>query len=60
VFIVVSCVPSTKTLPDGSPWHCFVKDAKWWANRLSDFQPQPILKDRAGAEFAALYVREAQ
>jgi hypothetical protein len=55
VLIVVSCEPSTKMLPDGSPWHCFVRSADWWRGRLASFDPQPVLRDRVGAEFAALY-----
>jgi hypothetical protein len=54
VLLVVSCEPSTKTLPDGSPWHSFVMPAHRWADKLSDFTPVPVLKDRPGAEYAAV------
>ena len=55
VFVVVSCEPSTKRLPDGSPWHSFVKDTDWWLAKLSmsNFEPQPTIK-APGLEFAAL------
>jgi hypothetical protein len=54
VFIVVSCETSTKTLADGTPWHSFVRDVAWWQKRLDDFEPQPVIKHRPGAEYAAL------
>jgi hypothetical protein len=54
LFVVVSCEPSTKLLPDGSPWHTFVRDAGWWRIKLADFQTQPVMKARPGAEYAAL------
>jgi hypothetical protein len=60
VLITVSCEPSTKKLPDGSPWHCFVQSADWWRRRLSSFEPQPVLKDRIGAEYAAIYRHKPQ
>jgi hypothetical protein len=60
VLIVVSCEPSTKVLPDGSAWHCFVQSADWWRNRLPSFQPLPTVMDRPGAEFAALHRCEAE
>jgi Methyltransferase domain len=53
VFVVVSCEASTKTLPDGSPWHTLVRDASWWRKYLHDFVAQPCLKE-AGKEYAAL------
>jgi hypothetical protein len=54
LFIVVSCEPSTKLLPNGSAWHSFVRSAGWWREKLSAFDPQPVIMDRAGAEYAAL------
>lgn len=54
LFIVVSCEPSTKLLPDGSAWHSFVRSAAWWREKLSAFEPQPVMMDRAGAEYAAM------
>lgn len=54
LFIVVSCEPSTKLLPDGSPWHSFVRSAQWWTEKLAVFDPQPVIMDRYGAEYAAL------
>ena len=55
VFVVVSCEPSTsKVLPDGTPWHTLVRDATWWKNYLRGFKEQPPMKERPGAEYAAL------
>lgn len=53
LFVVVSCQPSTKVLPDGTAWHTFVRDARWWKAYLVDFIEQPILKE-PGMEYAAL------
>jgi hypothetical protein len=58
LFIVVSCEPSTKVLPDGSPWHSLVRDAAWWRNKLSAFDPQPVMMDRPGAEYAAFLLKD--
>lgn len=57
LLLVVSCQPSTKSLPDGSPWHSFVRDADWWRARLIGFEPQAPLRDRPGSEYAALFAR---
>ena len=55
VFVVVSCEPSTtKVLPDGTPWHTLVRDATWWKHYLKGFKEQPPMKERPGAEYAAL------
>jgi hypothetical protein len=53
VFVVVSCEASTKLLPDGSPWHTIVRDAKWWRSYLKGFKEQPPMKE-PGKEYAAL------
>lgn len=53
ILIVVSCQPSTKLLPDGTPWHTFVRDADWWAERLARYEPYPPMKPD-GAEYAAV------
>lgn len=37
IFLSVSCEPSTKQLPDGSPWHIFVKPEAYWRERFKDF-----------------------
>lgn len=43
LFLVISCEPSTKLLPDGSPWHSLVRPWYWWAEQLhelgGDLQP---------------------
>lgn len=54
LFVVVSCEPSTKLLPDGSAWHSFVRSAQWWREKLAAFETQPVMMDRPGAEYAAL------
>ena len=55
LFVVVSCEPSTKMLPDGTPWHTLVHDVLWWRVTLgTDFVEQPCLK-KPGAEYAALF-----
>jgi hypothetical protein len=53
LLVVVSCEESTKTLPDGSPWHSFVKPYDYWLGRLSDFRPIVSIKDPR-KEFAAV------
>ena len=57
LFLVVCCEDSTKLLPDGSPWHSFVRDATWWQLRLPEFTPQPVRHTRPGAEYAAMLVK---
>jgi 2-polyprenyl-3-methyl-5-hydroxy-6-metoxy-1,4-benzoquinol methylase len=52
LFIAVSTEQSTKTLPDGSPWHSFVRDAKWWREKLVGFVEQPAMDSRK--EYVAL------
>jgi hypothetical protein len=57
LFIVVSCEPSTKLLPNGGPWHSFVRSADWWREKLESFDSQPVIMDRPGAEYAALLLK---
>lgn len=52
LFIAVSTESSTKTLPDGSPWHSFVKDAAWWREKLVGFDEQRAMDARK--EYVAL------
>jgi hypothetical protein len=37
IFLTISCRESPKKLPDGSPWHIFVRDEKYWREVFSDF-----------------------
>jgi hypothetical protein len=53
VFIVVGCTESSKVLPDGSAWHSFVRSPDWWRERLSEYAPQPIIR-QPGTEYVAL------
>ena len=52
IFIAVSTEESTKLLPDGSPWHSFVRDADWWRAKLVGFIEQPAMDERK--EYVAL------
>lgn len=52
LLVVVSCEASTKTLPDGSPWHSFVRPWDYWLGRLSDLTPIETIKGPE-REFAA-------
>lgn len=56
ILMVVSCQPSTKLLPDGTPWHTFVRDVDWWAERLARYEPYPPMKLN-GAEYAAVMIK---
>lgn len=43
VLIVVSDKHSSKTLPDGSPWHSFVMSQDWWRQKLLGYtEIEPI------------------
>jgi len=37
LLISVSTSPSTKLLPDGSPWHCHVQPKEYWDKKLHHF-----------------------
>jgi hypothetical protein len=52
LFIAVSTEASTKLLPDGSPWHSFVRHESWWRAKLAGFVEQPAMDARK--EYVAL------
>lgn len=57
VLAVVSLRASTKTLPDGSPWHSIVKTRTWWLTTLGRgyVELEAMEPDR---EVAALWVKQ--
>jgi len=62
-FIVVSCAPSTKCLPDGTPWHTCVQSPDWWASHLNDLvapdRGEPISVERPDREYAVVLRRRS-
>lgn len=54
LLIVVSCEPSTKVLPDGTPWHSLVHPYEWWARKMDIFSPLPVVLGY-DKEYAGLY-----
>ena len=58
LFVAVSCEKSTKVLPDGTPWHTFVRDQRWWRDYFVGFVEQPPRIEKPGAEYAGLMVIE--
>lgn len=53
VFVAVSTQESTKLLPDGTPWHSFVRDEEWWRAKLVGFVEQMPMERRK--EYVALF-----
>ena len=56
LLLTISTQESSKLLPDGSPWHCFVKDADWWRNKLKGFSEEPAMDGRA--EYVAVLYKD--
>jgi hypothetical protein len=56
LLIAVSTEPSTKVLPDGSPWHSFVRDENWWRQKLAGFSEMLPMDGRQ--EYVALKCSE--
>lgn len=54
LLVVISCEESTKTLPDGRPWHCLVRPPQWWRAALPAYFELEPLKE-PGREWAALW-----
>ncbi len=57
VLLVVSTKESTKTLPDGSPWHTCVRPVEWWHDYLAVQRGYESLQRQAPGEYAAALVR---
>ncbi len=58
LFLTISTQESSKLLPDGSPWHCFVKDKAWWQNKLKGFSEMPAMDGRE--EYVAVLHKNAE
>lgn len=52
LFVAISTQESTKLLPDGSPWHSFVRDEEWWRSKLVGFVEYLAMDERK--EYVAL------
>lgn len=59
LFVCISCQHSTKTLPDGSPWHISVRPYAWWEERLRKlgFMATPY-HDTGRDEYTGLWIAE--
>ena len=60
ILCAISCAPSTKVLPDGSPWHTLVHPPTWWAGTLEAAWPGMRVEPLSGpattpAEFRAVF-----
>ncbi len=55
VILVISVQPSSKVLPDGSPWHCLVRPVPWWMDVLRKYTPHGAQDPKR--EYAAVWVR---
>ena len=63
ILCAVSCEPSTKVLPDGSPWHTVVQSPKWWGQTLEQAWPpwrvKQLLTPETLREYQAVWVKQA-
>jgi len=46
LFVTISTQESTKLLPNGAPWHCFVRDKHWWREKLHSFTEEAAMGAR--------------
>ncbi len=59
VLLVISTQPSTKRLPDGSPWHSLVRSGSWWQAYLTARGYKPLFK-QSPKEYAAVLYKPTQ
>jgi len=55
LLLTISIQESSKLLPDGSPWHCFVRDKDWWRSKLKMRLSEQLAMDGRAEYVAILY-----